>query len=307
MRRKLLIVGRSYGACEVASHDGENGYGEDIIIVSEEPELPYHRPPLSKGCLKDPSDQRRPLKAAAFYSDNDIGLELGSRVIDLDPGARMALLSNGTYIAFDTLALTVGTSARKLSCPGAVIGNVYCLRSIADARLLCAATRDAQKIFVVGTGFIGLEVESTLIRLQKQVTALDAKDRVLHWVVPLETSEYLASVHVSHGVKLLTSRAVQSLVDESRIVEKVVLQDGTSAVIVGIRSVPNLELARLLALQSADGIVVDSRSRTSQAYVFAAGDRTLFGGPFNTGGIRLESVQNVACSAGCDCRQRQGL
>ncbi|WP_342723882.1 FAD-dependent oxidoreductase [Bradyrhizobium sp. B097] len=297
MRQKLLIVGGSYAAAEVASQARESGYGEDIVIVSEEAALPYHRPPLSKAYLKGHSDEAMPLKAAAFYSTNRIEFMLNTKVVCLEPGRNRAELSNGAQIAFDTLVLAVGARPRALACAGADLGNVYYLRSIADARLLKAATAEAEKVVIIGAGFIGLEVASALMELQKQVTVVEAADRVLARVVAPELSCFLSSVHAGRGVRLLTSRTVRSLVGESGLVHQVLLDDGTAlhadAVIVGIGSVPNLELAGQLGLFSKNGIVVDSRSRTSRPNVFAAGDCALFRGPFNSGDARLESVQNA--------------
>lgn len=297
MRQRLLIIGGSYAACELASHARENGYDEDIVIVSEEPELPYHRPTLSKAFLKGPSDGAMPLKAAAYYSANNIDLELRVKVASLESRTNTAVLSNGNRIAFDTLALAVGASARRLHCSGAELGNVFYLRSIADARLLRAATGDVENIVVIGGGFIGLEVASALAHQKRQITVIEAENRVLARVVAPELSQFVSSLHAGRGVKLMTSRAVQSLVGEGGVVRQVLLQDGTAIdagiVIVGIGSVPNLELARQLGLLSESGIVVDSRSRTSRANVFAAGDCALFRGPLNSVGIRLESVQNA--------------
>ncbi|MCC8969161.1 FAD-dependent oxidoreductase [Bradyrhizobium sp. Cham227] len=297
----MLIVGGSYAACEVASQARASGYDEDIIIVSEELELPYHRPPLSKTYLKSPSEPVMLLKTAAFYSSNNIELELGTKVVSIDPGANKALLSSGVQIAFDTLALTVGARARRLSCAGADAENVCYLRSIADARLLSAAVANAEKIVVIGGGFIGLEVASALIQQQKQVVVIEAENRVLARAVSPEISEFLSSVHLGHGLKLLTSRAVRSLVGENHVVRTILLDDGTSIdadiVIVGIGSVPNLELAQLLGLHTKDGIVVNSQSRTSRTNVFAAGDCTRFSSPFNPNGTRIESVQNATDQA----------
>ncbi|WP_456675239.1 NAD(P)/FAD-dependent oxidoreductase [Bradyrhizobium sp. RDM12] len=297
MRQKLLIIGGSYAACEIASHARESGYGEDIVIVSEELELPYHRPPLSKAYLKDPSQQVMRLKAEPFYSAHNIELELGTKVVSVKSGTNTALLSNGALIAFDTLALAVGARARRLSCSGANAENVYYLRSIADARSLSAAAADAEKVVVIGAGFIGLEVASVLVEQQKRVTVLETEERVLARVASPDLSEFLSSVHADHGLKLLVSRAVQSFVEENGVVRKVLLDDGSSIdadmVVVGIGSVPNLELGQSLGLHTERGIVVDSKSRTARANVFAAGDCTQFRGPFNPGGVRLESVQNA--------------
>ncbi|MFE5700312.1 NAD(P)/FAD-dependent oxidoreductase [Rhodococcus koreensis] len=295
--QRLLIVGGSYAASEIASHARENGYSEEIVIVSEESELPYHRPPLSKAYLKGSSEEDIPLKAASLYSANDIDLELGVKVVGLEPGANKAVLSNGTHIAFDVLALAVGARARRLTCAGANLGNVYYLRSISDARLLRDAAADAENVVVIGAGFIGLEIASVLVQQKKQVTVIEAENRPLARVVAPKMSQFFSTAHAERGVKLSTSRTVQSLVGERGVVRQVALDDGTlidaDIVIVGIGSVPNVELSRQLGLVGKNGIVVDSRSRTSQENVFAAGDCASYCGPYNSNGIRLESVQNA--------------
>ncbi|MER9477476.1 FAD-dependent oxidoreductase [Mesorhizobium sp. M0520] len=296
-RKTLLIIGGSYAACEIASHARKNGYGEDVIIVSEEPELPYHRPPLSKTFIKSPSEDGLSIKNAAFYSANKIDLELGTKVVGFGPGERTALLSNGKSIAFDALALAVGARPRTLICAGADPTNVHYLRSIADARALSAATAKAENIVVIGAGFIGLEIASTLRAPQQHVTVIETENRVLARAVSPEISEFLGSVHIGHGIKLLTSRKVQSLVEENGTVRKVMLTDGTAicadVVIVGIGSVANLELPQALGLDIDNGVLVDPLSRTSRENIFAAGDCTRFRSKFNLEGARLESVQNA--------------
>ncbi|WP_342709878.1 FAD-dependent oxidoreductase [Bradyrhizobium sp. B124] len=297
MRQRLLIIGGSYAACELAAHARENGYGEDILIVSEEADLPYHRPPLSKTYLKDQTARAEPLKAEAFYTSKKIDLKFGAKVVGFESRANVAVLSGGNRIAFNALALAVGARARALSCQGADLGNVFYLRSVADASLLRAAVAEAENIVIVGAGFIGLEVASALVQQQKRVTVIEAGSRVLGRVVAPELSQFFSSAHTARGVKLQTSCTVQSLIGDDGVVRKVVLDDGglvdADIVIVGIGSVPSVELASQLGLPSDNGIVVDSQSRTSRENVFAAGDCALFCGPFNSGGLRLESVQNA--------------
>lgn len=297
MREKLLIVGGSYAACNVASQARASGYDGDIIMISEEHELPYHRPPLSKAFLKDQSTDVMPIQAPGFYTANNIELEQGVKVVDIESGANAALLSDGSKITFDTLALTVGARPRRISCEGGDAANVYYLRSVADARLIRAAAEDAQKVVVVGAGFIGLEVASVFLQQQKEVTIVETEDRVLARAVSPETSEYLQEVHVARGLTLLTGRKVESFSMEKGMVRNVRLNDGTvldaDIVIVGIGSIVNLELAANLGLQTQNGILVDSQSRTSRPNVFAAGDCAQHRSIFNSNGIRLESVQNA--------------
>lgn len=169
MRRRLLIVGGSYAACELASSARENGYDEHVVIVSEESELPYHRPPLSKAFLKGEAETTLPLKAAAFYDSKRIERELGTKIANVDLATKSAALANGTSITFDTLALAVGASARRLAIPGAELNNVYYLRSAADARALKSASKTATNVVIIGAGFIGLEVASALATPHRRV------------------------------------------------------------------------------------------------------------------------------------------
>lgn len=297
MRRRLLIVGGSYAACELASSARENGYDEHVVIVSEESELPYHRPPLSKAFLKGEAETTLPLKAAAFYDSNRIERELGTKIANVDLATKSAALANGTSITFDTLALAVGASARRLAIPGAELNNVYYLRSAADARALKSASKTATNVVIIGAGFIGLEVASALATPHRRVTVVEAADRILGRVVAPELSEFFSSAHIRHGVTLLTSSAVKSVAGQNGVVRSVLLQDGTcieaDIVVVGIGSMPNSELAQQLGLHCDNGIVVDAQSRTSCPFVFAAGDCALFQSAFNPTSARLESVQNA--------------
>jgi 3-phenylpropionate/trans-cinnamate dioxygenase ferredoxin reductase component len=297
MHGRLLIVGGSYAACEIASSARDNGYDGEIVVASEECELPYHRPPLSKAFLKSDAEAALPLKAAVFYEAHKIETELGTRVMTLDLRAKSASLSNGTTISFDKLALATGARARKLSVPGADLANVHYLRSAADARLLKSTAKSAVNVAVIGAGFIGLEVAAALAAPQRKVTVIEATDRLLRRVVAPELSEFFSELHAAHGVRLLTSSTVKSLEGENGAVTRVFLQDGSAIeadiVVVGIGSVPNCELAEQIGLACNGGIVVDDRSRTSRPEVVASGDCAVFRGPLNPAGVRLESVQNA--------------
>ena len=130
----LVIVGGSYAAMQIAASAREAGYGEPIRLVSEEPVLPYQRPPLSKGYLTGKfAPAALPLRAEAFYRDNRIDLLLGKRVDALDLASGRVTLASGDRLAFDRLALATGTRPRPLPVPGADLAGVLFLRSLADA------------------------------------------------------------------------------------------------------------------------------------------------------------------------------
>ncbi len=271
------------------------------MLVSEELEPPYHRPPLSKAYLKDASSSALHLKSSSFYANNNIQMELGVRVVGFDAATNTASLSNGRHLEFNFLALTVGARARRLPGVGAHVKNVFYLRSVEDAQSLRSASAEAGNIVVIGAGFIGLEVASALAQQGKRVTVIESASRILARAVAPEISEFLQAAHARHGVSILTARTVKELIADGDHVRRIVLEDGVSInadlVVVGIGSTPNTELAAQLGLVCDNGIVVDASSRTSRPNVFAAGDCTHFKGSYNPAGIRLESVQNATDQA----------
>ncbi|MBC8641648.1 FAD-dependent oxidoreductase [Caballeronia sp. EK] len=297
MQKRLLIVGGSYAACELAAQARESGYAEDILIVSDEQDLPYHRPPLSKSFLKDVNEELMPLRAEAFYRDKKIDVELGTRVVSIDGNSNRARLSNDVVVTFDTLALATGARARVLPGLEACPSNVHYVRNVADARNLRSTIQTAERVVIIGAGFIGLEVASALARQGKKVTVVEAADRVLARAVSPVLSKLLTEIHLDNGVTLLTSRMVRPIVGPTGLVNRIEVDDGSvlsaDLVVVGVGSEANLDLARQLELDVRNGIVVNNRSRTSRDNVYAAGDCATFNGPFNPTGIRLESVQNA--------------
>lgn len=300
-KKQLLIVGGSYAATELAGSARRNGYSERILIVSSEKDLPYQRPPLSKSFMGTEEEHGQPLRTPSFYSDNDIDVQLGLDVAQADAQSNVAVLSDGSRVFFDDLALTVGARARELCCPGADLENIYSLRTIADAREIRRAARDTDQVLIVGAGFIGLELASSFVTLDKEVTVLEAGNRVLARAVAPETSSFLHDLHTRHGVRILTSRTVTSFSGDRGKVSSATLSDGTridaGIVIVGVGSVANTELSERLGLGVGTSIEVDANGRTSRRNVFAAGDCASFRGRFNTAGLRLESVQNATDQA----------
>ena len=296
MRKRFLIVGGSYAAAEAAAQARDSGYIDDILIVSEELVPPYHRPPLSKAFMKSDSSNVDPLKGAAFYSSRNIELELGVSVVKVTED-NTAELSNGKHIQFDSLMLAVGARTRKLTCPGAEFSNVHYLKSVEDALALKAAAAGAQNVVVIGGGFIGLEVASTLAQQQKNVTVIEATDRVLARVVSPEVSQFIEAAHIRHGVNLLCGNGVERIEGEHGKATQVILSSGATLaadlIVVGIGSIANTDLAAQLGLEIENGIVVDGHSRTSKPNVYAAGDCAYHKSAFNPYGIRLESVQNA--------------
>jgi len=294
----LVIVGGSYAAMQIAASAREAGYAEPIRLVSEEPVLPYQRPPLSKGYLTGKfTPAALPLRAEAFYRDNRIETLLGQRAESLDLAARRVSLAGGGSLAFDRLALATGTRPRPLPLPGADLDGVLFLRSLADADRLRERLGGAGSIVVIGGGFIGLELASVAAAMGKPVVIVEAQERLLARGVSPQIAAFLADVHRSRGVALRLRSTVRDIRGANGRVQSVVCGDGETLaadlVLIAIGVVPNTELAGRAGLACQDGLVVDRFARTTDPLVVAAGDCTRHPSAFAGQLLRLESVQNA--------------
>lgn len=295
----LVIVGASYAGLQVAASARDGGFEEPILLVGDEPHAPYQRPPLSKGLLTGKATEAQlALRAPAFFQDNRIELLTGTRVEAIDPAARRVTLAGGKVLSYGWLALATGASCRQLALPGCELAGIHPLRTLDDARTLALAATYAERVCVIGAGYIGLEVAAALRSLGKQVTVLESAPRVLSRSMPAVMSDHIEEVHRAHGVDLRMGQALRALHGSRGHVEAVQLADGTQIacelVVLGIGVVPNAELAAACGIAVGNGIETDACGRTSAPHVLAAGDvasmaLALPGMPSCR--LRLESVQ----------------
>ncbi len=302
----LIIVGASYAGVGVAASAREAGFTGSIALVGDEAELPYQRPPLSKGFLLGKAGAHLPLKAASFYEEATIALIAGQRVVALDRAGRRVLLDDGRALGFGQLALTTGARAAALRCSGADLDGVVSLRSLADAQALSERLAAARAIVIIGGGFIGLEVASAAVTLGKSVTVVEAGPRLIGHAVAPEISAYMQGVHERHGVAVRLATKVDRIEGEAGRVTAVICADGArlpcDLVLAAVGAVPNTELALAAGLVVEDGIAVDEFGRTSDPMIFAAGDCTSHPNVFAGRRLRLSSVQNAhdqGRAAGC--------
>jgi 3-phenylpropionate/trans-cinnamate dioxygenase ferredoxin reductase subunit len=298
----LLIVGGSYAAAYIAAAARQNGYDAPIRLVSEEPLLPYQRPPRSKTFLAETGEKDTlPLRAEQFYREQKVDVDLGVRVVAIDRAARNITSVDGSRLGYDKLALAVGARPRALDVPGAELEGVFTLRSLADARRIKTALADAENVVVIGAGFIGLEVASSAVKLGRRVSVLEIQDRPLGRACPPVVADWFANLHTRHGVNTLFGSRIVALRGEGGRVRAVTLAGGAECaadvVIAGIGVVPNVELALACGLVCDGGIVVDRFARTSDPDVVAAGDCTRFPSAYADDPVRLESVQDATDQA----------
>ncbi|MEW9806251.1 NAD(P)/FAD-dependent oxidoreductase [Mesorhizobium sp. ZMM04-5] len=301
MKNGVVIIGAGHGGVQAAASLREEGYDGRIVLIGDEAELPYHKPPLSKTFIKDPAAQPQILRAEAFFAGASIELALGERVASLDPAAGRVTLASGTDLPFDKAVLATGSRPRTLTFEGGPLGGVLSLRSIADARLIRDLAAQVEDVVVLGGGFIGLEIAATLAAGGRNVTVVEAQDRLLARAVAPAISAHVAQRLSEAGVRILLQTMVGQLEGENGHVSAVVTSTGERVaarmLIVGIGVTPSTELAEAAGITIANGIRVDQQMRSSAPDVLAIGDCASYRHWLTGEDVRLESVQNATDQA----------
>ena len=298
----VVIVGAGHAGVQAAASLREEGFREPIALLSDEAELPYQRPPLSKAFLKGEIDVHGlPLRAAAFFRDRGIDLRLGALATRIDRASRLVEIGDGSPIEYGALILATGARQRRLAAPGVDLINVFTLRTIADATAIREALRAGTKLVVIGAGFIGLEIAATARRLGAEVTVVEIARPMGRAVSPILSDFYLKA-HAASGVQFRVGRGVAEIRGADKA-EAVVLTDGEAlpadCVVVGVGVTAEDALARESGLECGNGIVVDAQMQTSDPAISAIGDCADFPNAALGFRTRLESVQNAVDQARC--------
>ena len=302
MTAGVVIVGGGQAGLQVAASLRADGHAGPILLIGAESELPYQRPPLSKGLLLGTMQRDRLLfRQRPFYDAQAIELRLGEAVTAIHRVDRALATASGQRIPYDVLVLATGTRVRPLPLPGTELDGVMYLRTLEHAEELARRIERARKVVVIGGGFIGLEVAAAVRVLGKPVTVLEAADRLMGRVVAPVISDFYAQLHRARGVELVLDARIAALRGDAGRVRGVLMADGThhnaDLVVIGIGVLPNVELAQTAGLACANGIEVDEHGRTDDPWIFAAGECTSHPNRFAGGRARLESVQNAVDQA----------
>lgn len=311
----VLVVGAGEAGVMFALSLRGSGYELPITVVGNEPDPPYNRPPLSKDFLNSlVVEDDLHLRDSQLYRDQSIDILTGTEVsaLELGQAGEGSAETTSGRIDFDRVVLATGARARELTLPGAHLGGVHYLRDLSDARRIRNDLGNAQRVIVIGAGFIGLEAAAVVSARSIPVTVVGREDRVLDRVGSAPLSEYLVAAHERAGVEFVMDAQVIELTGVDGRVTGVRLADGRTLpadmVITGIGAVPNTELADSLGLTCQGGIVVDSRCRTSNPNVLAIGDCTTTAHPHQPDSLlALESVQNAINQAKIAATELLGL
>lgn len=298
-RYDVLIVGAGHGGAQAALALRQHKYAGSVALLGDEPDPPYERPPLSKEYFSgEKSFERILIRPQAIWAERDIELQLLRRVVAVDPAEQNVVLSDGSCIGYGKLIWATGGAPRRLSCSGSDLMGVHNVRTRADADRMLAETPKVQNVVVIGGGYIGLEAAAVLAKLGKQVTVLEAMDRVLARVAGEPLSRFYEAEHRAHGVEIHLNAKMDCLIGHDGWVTGVRMSDGSvlpaDMVVVGIGIVPAVEPLIAAGAASGNGVEVDEFCQTSLPNIYAIGDCAIHANPFAGGQrIRLESVQNA--------------
>jgi 3-phenylpropionate/trans-cinnamate dioxygenase ferredoxin reductase subunit len=294
----VVIVGSGAAGATAAVTLRDGGHQGPVILVGREPEPPYERPLLSKAYLRgEVGREELWLRPAEAYAAKGIDFRPATDVTAIDVAERAVALSGGARLRFDRLLLATGSRPRRPQIPGIDLDGVLFLRSVADADRLRTAVERAQRVLVVGMGFIGAEVAASLRALGRDVTAVDRSGLPLSRALGPEVAGALAEIHAERGVRIVGGTSIASFEGRRRRLERAIATDGRELAcdlaVVGLGAEPNVEIARDAGLAVDDGVVTDARFRTTVDGIFAAGDVARVEHPVARERIRVEHWQNA--------------
>lgn len=292
----IVIVGGGHAGAQLCAGLAAAGQGARVHLVCEEPCPPYQRPPLSKSFLKDEHESVQPHRGEAWFAEVGITLHRADPAVAIDRARRIVRLGSGREIGYAKLVLATGTRARRLPHLPEGLDNVAVLRTEADAQRLRVLLRAAQRLTVLGGGFIGLEIAATARALGKDVTVLESAPRLLMRSVSPELAEHVLRTHRDSGIAIRLGVAVGGFeVEGDRLAALAVdgVREPVELLVLGIGAAPEHALASEAGLECDNGISVDEAMLTSDPDILAIGDCTSFPEPTSGRRLRLESVQNA--------------
>ena len=300
----VAIIGAGQAGFQAAASLRDTGFAGRVVLIGDEPVVPYQRPPLSKSYLAGQSGvDDLWLRPVEFYAKQQIDLVYGDAVTAIDRRQRRLHLASGTEFSWDHLVFATGAGCRPLAVPGAELDGVLTLRTLADADDLRQRLSEAREVVVVGAGFIGLEFAAVALVRGTMVHIIEVTRQPMGRVVSAPVSRFFTEAHIGWGAEVALGTGVVRILGARGRVTGVETTDGrhipADLVLICIGVIPNAQLAGAAGLAVDDGIVVDEYLMTSDPAISAIGDCANFPTPFAPGRVRLELVQNAVDQGRC--------
>lgn len=293
--QRFVIVGAGLAGAMAAQTLREQGFDGRVILIGDEAERPYERPPLSKEYLRGESEKPY-VHAAELYREHEIELWTSTRVAGIQTGLQELLLEGDRRVGYDRLLVATGARPRRLDAPGSELEGIHYLRTVADSERIRERLERQERLVVIGSGWIGAEIAASARQKGCQVTVLEMGSVPLERVLGPEVGQIYLDIHRQHGVEFLPETTVERFEGQGSV-ERVLTRDGasieTNFVVVGIGVAARCGLAEAAGIPVDNGILVNERLETSVPGVFAAGDVANAHHPFYGRHIRVEHWANA--------------
>lgn len=297
-RIDYLIIGGGVAAARAAMALRSEGAEGRIVIIGDEPDMPYDRPPLTKQYLRgsDWTHEDCHHKDETYYPKHHIEVQTGVKATAIDTDMRTVTLDNGNTLHFDKLLIATGSRVRELNVPGVEKEGIYYIRTLGDVDRLKKALEGKQKVTIIGAGLIGAETAASLHESGYEVTLVEMLPVIWSHLFGEEQARYFDNRLEDRGIRLVRPAIVDRIEGGTRA-ERVITREGhtieSDVIVVGIGVQPDTRLAEMAGLKTHRGIVVDQYLETSIPGIFAAGDVTRYYSPLYQTEIHSEHIDNA--------------
>lgn len=272
------LIGGGLAAGNCARWLRESGADGEILLVGREPDLPYNRPPCSKGYLQGQESREDTLfRPAAWYGEQQVEALTRVSVKELDIRERIIELSDGRSVSFDKGLVATGAGVRRLSVPGAELEGIHYLRTLGNSDTL-RSDAAGKRVVLIGGSYIACEVAASLTELGSSCSLVMMEPLTLSRGFGEQAGRFFQDRLAEHGIKTVGDDELDRFEGADGRVTRVITKGGVEleadAVVIGVGAVPDVRLARVAGLEIGDqgGVVVDSHLQTAVPGIFAAGD-----------------------------------
>ncbi|MGA2819977.1 MAG: FAD-dependent oxidoreductase [Anaerolineales bacterium] len=292
---KYLIVGGGMTADAAVRGIRELDRSGSIGLLSEEPDPPYDRPPLSKGLWKGKPVEKIWRRTA----DQGVSLHLDRRAVSIERKNHEVTDGHGETYRYEKLLLATGGTPRRIA--SAAEGVIY-FRSLQDYYALRQVVAPGRRLAVIGGGFIGSELAAAITLAGGKALMIFPEAHIGARVFPGDLGAHIDEYYMGKGVELRRETSLTRIEKKGgRFQVWAQPQAGggkeeiheVDGVVAGIGIQPNVELAKQAGLEAEDGIVVDPHLRTTDPSIFAAGDVAAFWNPALSKRMRVEHEDNA--------------
>ena len=310
MARKILILGGGQSALYAAREIRRNDEESFITVLGEEKQLPYERPPLSKDfLLNKKNEQDLVFNSSNVLEDKKIDY-VNAKIIKVDFETKTLFSDDTKKYNYDILLIATGSENNKLKLDSNLGDEIYYLRNLEEAKIIKEKIKNKNKIIIIGGGFIGLEIASSLSQLNKNVCLIEIGNQLMGRIIPKQIADLVKKSHETEGNNIILNKKILKIT-KNKENYKILLSDNSELesdfIIAGIGSRPCVSIFENTNLKLDNGIVTNEFCETSINDVYAAGDVSNFYHPLYKEHIRLESYQHAQNHGICAGKNISGI